>query len=209
MDPKEAETQKKIKILAVYIRKQLAAGVAPQELYKDLITRKVPHKLAVKMINQSLAQADRTASQSTAQPEAQTARLEELRTLINTQADAGKTVNEIRNQLVEKKVAPEEAAVLILEVTGLAVQPLNDRPHVSPFLPNGSSPAVIPALENQKEMQAYIHTQLSAGVGLKVLVDALIQHGMDRNQAINLVMDLNQKREAELRETAPSPAGEL
>ena len=206
LDPKEAETRKKMEVLAAYIEKQLASGTAPKDLYEELINRKAPHKLVVKMINEGLAKLNKAREQPATTDEERNAHKAEMRAFINAQANA--TVNKIRDQLIERGVSPEEAAALILEETGLAVSAPQAGTQVSPFLPNEISQAAMPPIENKNELLTYIYNRLSAGVGTMVLVDSLVENSIERNQAIDLVMDVNQKREAELREIATSPTGE-
>jgi len=54
MDPKEAETQRKMRVLAGYIEDQLGKGVKPKTLYENIRARNVPHELAVEMIDRAV-----------------------------------------------------------------------------------------------------------------------------------------------------------
>lgn len=207
MDPKDAETRRKMKALAAYIEKQLAAGTAPKDLYNDLIERKVPHQLAVDMIEKGRAEQIPAVSPPEEPADGKPTREGRIREYINARADEGKTVNEIYDLLVEKDVSHDEASKLILEETGLAVKPPDGGFAVSATLPVEHPQVSMPPIENTKEMFAFVAGQLTAGVEPKPLVESLVEQGMGRNESIDLVMDVKQKLEAEMKEVASNPEG--
>ena len=201
MDPKEAETRQKMAALERYIDKQLSGGTEPKSLYHELIERKVPHQLAVDMIDAALKQAagdtPRPSNQTLVEA-SQPNRKERIKMYIQSQLDGGNTTDDIINQLVEKKVNRQEAAALVQEVTGDNIQttmPISG--DVSPVLPS-AAPIIMPPIHNRGALTSYLSEQLAAGVEMKTLVDELVEHGMERNQAIDLVVGTSEQQKAEV-----------
>jgi hypothetical protein len=207
MDSKDAETKRKLKALAAYIEKQLASGTAPKDLYKDLIERKVPHQLAVEMIEKGRAKQLPVASLPDEPAVEKPTREDRIREYINARADEGKTVNEIYDLLVEKDVSHDQASDLIMEETGITIKPPDNGLAVSATLPVEHPQIAMPPIENTKEILVYVAGQLTAGVEPKPLVESLVERGMGRNQSIDLVMDVKQNLEAEMKEAATNPEG--
>ena len=201
MDPKEAETRQKMAALERYIDKQLSGGIGPKSLYQDLIERKVPHQLAVDMIDAALKQTagdtPRSSSQTSIE-EPQPSRKERIKKYIQAQLDGGKTADEIINQLVEKKVNRQDAAALVQEVVGNGIQAtLLSSQDISPVLPL-AAPMVMPPIHDRGALTSYLSDRLTAGAEMKTLVDELVEHGLERNQAIDLVVGTSEQQKAEV-----------
>jgi hypothetical protein len=212
MDPKDSETQRKLKVLAAYIDKQLAAGTHPKTLYDDLINRKVPHQLAVELIEKGIKSSTEQATSSQAnRVNKQKERKEKIKSFIQRQLEAGKNNNEVLQQLMEKKVSRDEAISLIKETaselsqsTQSAMSVQDIRPEISPTLPASNPPAALTSINDLQLVATYVTDHLAAGTEQKALVDELVSLGMNRNQAIDLVVDSAEKLKAE----AEGPIGE-
>ncbi len=207
MDPKQSQDQEKMQVLVAHIEKQLTSGTPPKELHADLIARKVPHALAVELIEKQVSQQKTPSSPSPAHAGGKPTRQERIRAFINAQAHAGKTADQIRGMLVERNVSHQEAADLILEETGLAVSTLDTRGRVAATLPMEPVPAMMPPIGNLRALAPFLSRQLAGGVEPKELVESLVEKGMERNAAIDVVMDASQKQERVLREIAASSEG--
>lgn len=205
MDPKKTETQQKTKALEDYINKQLAAGVEPKELYEYLLEKKIPANTAKGLIEQALKQPQSSPAPPTNDPK--TERRQKITNFIEAQLDAGKKPQEILTILVDKKVSREEAIELIRQ----AAKPPTPAQHqsegsVSPDLPVSS---IITPQARRDSPVAFVAAQIDQGVELKAIVDHLEAEGMPRNQAIDLVMDSNQKQQAELADPTLANRAEL
>lgn len=160
MDPKEAETQRKMRVLAGYIEEQLGKGVKPKAVYENIRARNVPHELAVEMIDRAV-----------------------------------KTGIALPVEMTVDTYATEEAPAVAAEVP---VSPAERE--VSPVLPTEPVPAKLPSLFDPKAVEAYVAGQLSIGIEMKPLVEELVDAGMARNEAIDLVVGISEKLKAEVRE---------
>jgi DNA-binding transcriptional MerR regulator len=207
MDPKKTEPQQKTKALEDYINKQLAAGMKPKELYEHLLEKKVPANTVRELIELALKQPPPSPAPPASDPK--TERRQKITNYIQAQLDAGKKPQEILTILVDKKVSREEAIGLIRQVAKPSA-PTTAQPQaegsVSPDLPASS---IITPQARQDSLVAFVAAQIDQGVELKAIVDQLETEGMPRNQAIDLVMDFNQKQQAELADPTLANRAEL
>jgi hypothetical protein len=206
MDPKKSQAQQKRAALKAYIEKQLRNGVNPKELYQHLVGKNVPSKVAADLINQSISNLKKPTASAAGPDPTITERQQKILKFIKSQLGVGKSKQEILKFLMEKKISKEEGISLIHQAASTAKQPQTKAQNPAAVSTEMPQNLLTMTPDSKISVAEVVYDQLAQGVDMKEIVNQLVEGGMPRNTAIDLVVEINQ---AGLNEQAGIPSRDL